>query len=91
MTMVLQDAFEMAQRFLDVSVRPQHDDEIVICSCQEFTYAWVFGYNTRRFLVENEILASLAGNGPVVVPKAGGPAWAASSATPVEDQVEAEG
>jgi Immunity protein 35 len=87
MSVVLQDAFAEAQRFLDVEARPLNVDEIVICSCQEFPSAWVFGYNTRRFLVEDLLLASLVGNGPVVVPKTGGSAWFASSATPVEDQL----
>jgi hypothetical protein len=34
-SVVLQDAFEIAQRFLDETIRPDHDVEIVIGHCKE--------------------------------------------------------
>jgi hypothetical protein len=83
----MQDAYEAAQELLDRSLRPGHGTDIVICSCQEFPTAWVFGYNTRRFLQDGDFMASLVGNGPVVVPKSGEPAYTAVSATPIEDQL----
>jgi Immunity protein 35 len=84
---ILQDAYEAAQRLLDATVRPAHDLEIAIGSCQEFERAWVFAYNTRLFYEERDFLASLVGNGPVVVPKIGGDPFLAGSSTPIEDQV----
>ncbi|XTZ15291.1 YrhB domain-containing protein [Micromonospora echinospora] len=85
--MVFQDAYEAAQRYLDANVRGQHPLEIVIASCSEYANFWVFGYNTRRFLLEMDFMASLAGNGPIVVPKNGDELFLASSATPLEEQL----
>jgi hypothetical protein len=44
----------------------QGEADVIICSCNEFPTAWVFGYNTRRFLQDMQLLASFVGNGPVV-------------------------
>jgi hypothetical protein len=71
--MVLQDAFEQAQRFLDERIRPDHQPEIVICHCEESDQGWSFGYNSRAYLEDGDILSALAGNGPVIVPRNGGP------------------
>jgi len=77
---VLQDAFETAQRFLDEGIRATHAAhpqtstvEIVICHCEETDDAWVFGYQSRAFLEQGDINSSLVGNGPLVVPKSGLP------------------
>ncbi|MEV6904597.1 YrhB domain-containing protein [Amycolatopsis sp. NPDC051372] len=69
--MVLQDAFEAAQRFLDAGIRAQNDAEIVISECKELADAWYFDYNSRAFLEQDDISSALVGNGPVVVPKSG--------------------
>jgi hypothetical protein len=68
---VLQDAFEAAQRFLDEEIRAELDVEIVISRCDELEDAWSFGYNSRAFLEAGNISFALAGNGPVIVPKSG--------------------
>ncbi|WP_158564196.1 YrhB domain-containing protein [Jiangella anatolica] len=69
--MVLQDAFEAAQRFLDEVVRSENHAEIVIGTCSETDDGWAFGYNSRAFIEDGDISSSLAGNGPVIVPKSG--------------------
>lgn len=69
--MVLQDAFDAAQRFLDEMIRPANKAEIVISKCDELDDAWSFGYNSRAFLEAGDISSALAGNGPVIVPKSG--------------------
>jgi hypothetical protein len=69
--MVLQDAFERAQKFLDEVIRPKHDVEIVICHCGETDEGWSFGYNSRAWLEDGHVVSSLVGNGPVIVPKSG--------------------
>ncbi len=69
--MLLQDAFNRAQEFLDETIRPEHADEIVIGRITETDEGWEFGYNTRRFLEDDDITASLAGNGPIIVPRSG--------------------
>ena len=76
--MVLQDAYEIAQRFLDDGVRVRHDVEIVINACEERSDAWLFYYDSRLFLEQGDILSALAGNGPVVVPKSGAAAYLGS-------------
>jgi hypothetical protein len=69
--MVLQDAFQVAQRFLDGVIRPEHQTEIVICRCRETDEGWEFAYNSRAYLEEQEFREALAGNGPIVVPRTG--------------------
>ena len=69
--MFLQDAYAAAQRFLDVTLRSQHAEEVVINRCEEKPEAWSFSYNARAFLESGNISAALAGNGPVIVPKGG--------------------
>lgn len=69
--MVLQDAFEAAQRFLDDQIRADHKVEIVISHCKETDDAWRFSYNSRATIEEGSISLSLAGNGPIIVPKSG--------------------
>jgi hypothetical protein len=68
---VLQDAFEAAQRFLDEVIRAENDAEIVINKCDELSDGWAFGYNSRAFFEHGDISSALAGNGPVIVPKSG--------------------
>lgn len=84
---LLQDAFEAAQDLLDAQIRPLHGPDVVICSCVEYPTAWVFGYNTRRYLVDMEPMASLVGNGPVVVPKSGRAPYFGQSARPIAGQL----
>lgn len=69
--MVLQDAFEAAQRYLDAVIRRENVAEIVIATCEEHTDAWSFGYNSRAFIEDGDILSALAGNGRIIVPKSG--------------------
>jgi hypothetical protein len=69
--MVLQDAFEAAQRFLNEVVRPLHRTEIVIVTCASTDTDWIFGYDSRAFVEEGKLSAALVGNGPVVVPRSG--------------------
>jgi hypothetical protein len=61
---------------------------VIKCSCEEYPTAWVFGFNTRRFLVDMEITALLVGSGPVVVPKSGDAPYVGGSGTPIAEQLE---
>lgn len=80
--MILQDAYQVAQVLLD-TMRPTHDEELVVSACREFDTAWVFGYDTRRFVAEGETSAALVGHGPVVVPRSGAAAYVGSPAIPM--------
>lgn len=84
---LFQDAYERAQSFLDENVRPSHRLEIVVCSCEEYPGAWVFGYNTRRFLADGDLMSLLVGGGPVVVPKNGDAVFLGESNSPMSDQL----
>ncbi|TDC31838.1 hypothetical protein E1261_09975 [Kribbella albertanoniae] len=68
-------------------IRPVHGADVVICSCEEFPSFFVFGYNTRRFLIGMKLTDSLVGNGPVVVPKSGAPLYLGGSGSPIEEQL----
>ena len=83
--MILQDAYEAAQRHLDEGTRSTHANhprtasvEIVICAVTETDDSWVFHYQTREFLEHADIAASLIGNGPIIVPKSGDEPFAGS-------------
>ena len=75
--MVLQDAFEAAQKFLDEEIRIKHRTEIVISKCRELDDAWSFSYDARAYL-ENGVFPALAGNCPIIVPKSGAAPYIAS-------------
>jgi Immunity protein 35 len=87
--MVLQDAFTRAQAFLDEWVRPSHQVELVISAVVDVRTAWVFSYNSRRYLENREVSTSLVGNGPVIVPKSGSlPFLSALFGLSYDEQVE---
>ncbi|MCB2411984.1 YrhB family protein [Demequina sp. TTPB684] len=69
--MLLQDAFDAAQVFLDTVIRPVHRVEIVICRCEETDEGWEFAYDSRAYLENQEFREALVGNGPVVIPRTG--------------------
>lgn len=69
--MVLQDAFEAAQRFLDEEIRPEYKIELVIAKCEEVDEGWIFRCNSRAFLERGEFISSLVGNHPIIVPRSG--------------------
>jgi hypothetical protein len=87
------EALVFAERVLDESVRPNHDQlNIVVASSTEYGGAFVFGYNSREFLDDRtRITDSLVGNGPIVVEKSTGKVWFATSAYPLVDQLERAG
>jgi hypothetical protein len=69
--MVLEDAFRAAQRFLNDVIRPEHQVEIVINSCEEMDEGWAFAYDSRAFIEQGEISKALVGNAQIIVPKSG--------------------
>lgn len=83
----LQDAFDAA-RALVAEIADQHATDIVMIAMIDHPRAWAFTYNTRAFAEGRDPLASLVGNGPVVVPKSGTPPFLASSARPIAEQLD---
>ncbi|WP_203962465.1 YrhB domain-containing protein [Actinocatenispora thailandica] len=87
--MIFQDAYVAAQCLLDSTVRMTHNLEIVIGECIEYPNAWVFGYNTRRFLEDHDLMSSMVGNGPVVVLKDGSrQPFLGDTSCPIGEQIE---
>ena len=83
---MLEDAFVAAQRLLDAVLRTGQGADIVISGCEEFNDAWRFEYNRREFLDDRDLSASLAGNGPVIVPKSGADPYIGSAFGPITDR-----
>jgi hypothetical protein len=85
--MIFQDAYERAQRLLDERVRPIHQVDVVISGCEVSDRAFVFWYDARSYLESDAISDALVGNGPVIVSKAGQPAFIGSVFGSIEDQL----
>jgi hypothetical protein len=85
--MIFQDAYDCAQRLLDERVRPLHKVDVVISDCEVSERAFAFWYDARSHLEEGAISSALVGNGPVIVPKSGEPAFIGSVFGSVEEQL----
>ncbi|MGQ0825502.1 MAG: YrhB domain-containing protein [Actinomycetota bacterium] len=80
--MNLEQARQVAEQFLDETVRARSPVEIAIASTAESEWAWVFGYNTVAYVEGGNPMNSLIGNCPIVVDKQTGRAelqWSARS------------
>lgn len=86
MTLTLDEARKRAQVAIDENADP-NTPLALGPEPLESPHYWVFFYNTVEFWETGDFLASLAGNGPVVVPKDGGPLLWMSSATDPEEQL----
>lgn len=85
--MIFQDAYDLAQRLLDESVRPIHNVDVVISGCEDSERAFAFWYDARSYLESDVISDALVGNGPVIVPKSGQAAFIGSVFGSIEEQV----
>ena len=83
-----ESATAVAEQFLDETVRNTHEEEIVMCSTEEWPRHWSFGFQTRAFLETNDFRQSLPGYGPIVAPKSGEPVWMAALSRPVDEQLD---
>jgi hypothetical protein len=83
-------AKRVASEFLAERFEEFRSGEWVVTRADEYDAAWSVGYQVRLFTESGRIVDSLAGNGPVVVPKSGEQPWVAWSGRPVEEQI-AEG
>ena len=84
------DARKVAEKLLDVRVRPFLDLDVVTTGVREFSTCWVVGFSSRLFLETGEISYALAGGGPIIVNRKTGAARMARSALPVEDQLDSQ-
>lgn len=59
----------------------------ILTHVQEYDTAWAFGYNSRAYVERGEVRLSLAGNGPLIIPKSGDDPWFAWSGADTASQV----
>jgi Immunity protein 35 len=88
-----QAARRIAERLLDIEVRPHLDGEIVIVdqSTMQNSEYWAFCYDSKEYLETGNISHALAGNSPIFVRKSDGDAFFGRTDIPLEDQLEAPG
>lgn len=61
--------------------------EWVLTGVEEYDSAWAVFYNTRKYADSGELRDALAGNGPLIVPKAGAEPWFAWSGADTGAQI----
>lgn len=61
--------------------------EWVLTGVEEYDSAWAFYYNTHKYVDSGDLRDALAGNGALVVPKAGGEPWFTWSGADTASQV----
>jgi Immunity protein 35 len=81
-------AREIAERFLDETLRPSTQEEVVTTVVREFPTCWIVGYNTRVFVETGSVSHALAGGGPIIINRATGVPRLGTSALPAEDQLD---
>lgn len=62
--------------------------ELVITGEYEYKTAWAFSYDSKLYVETGSLSHALAGNGPVIIPKNGRSHWIASTAIPLEEQLQ---
>lgn len=81
------EAREIAETVLRARLPEFDAGRWVLTAIEEYDTAWTFSYNSRLFIQTHELIHSLAGNSPLVVPKSGAEPWFAWSGAPTADQV----
>ncbi len=64
----LEAATGLARGLLDAAEAEDGIDRVFVGEPRLLNGHWVFGYNSRRFVEDDDIMAALAGNGPIAVP-----------------------
>ena len=80
-------ARQIASDFLTQLCEEFRSGEWVLTVAKEYDTAWAVGYQALAFVESGNVRDSLAGNGPVVVPKSGEQPWMAWSGLPVAEQI----
>lgn len=88
----LDAAAALARGLLDAAESEDGIERVFVGEPRLINGHWVFGYNSRRFVEDDDIMAALAGNGPIAVPvdDTRQPFHLASS-SPAEAQLTADG
>jgi len=80
-------ARQIASDFLTQRFEEFRSGDWVLTVAEDYDSAWAVGYQALAFVESGNVLDSLAGNGPVVVPKSGAQPWMAWSGLPVGEQI----
>ena len=67
----IEDARRIAEEYLDENVRERFDFEVVVVdvSIKDVGNFWIFPYNGRAYVDQNDFREAMAGNVPIVVDK----------------------
>ncbi len=82
------EARVIAERVLDSKVRPRIGEEVVVLRAIEYATCWAVIYNSAAYARSGSLSDALVGNGPVIINKQTGQARLASSALPLERQLD---
>jgi hypothetical protein len=74
----------MALKYMEENFGREPELAIVDGEPSETDHAWIFFYNTKRYLETGEFSEALAGNGPILVNKRTGVVEAFGTAIPLE-------
>jgi hypothetical protein len=77
----------MASDFLAQLSEEYRSGDWVLTVAEDYDTAWAIGYQALAFVESGNIVDSLVGNGPVIVPKSGAQPWMAWSGPPVGEQI----
>lgn len=86
MSVTRDEAVQIAERFLDRSIRPHVPDGVVVGSVVELSACWGVGYNSAVFLATRAVSHALAG-APLLVDKLTGCVRFGDSAVSIEQQI----
>lgn len=74
----------MAWKYIEENFGREPELAIVDREPSDTAHAWIFFYNTKRYLETGEFSEALAGNGPILVNKSTGAIEAFGTAIPLE-------
>lgn len=78
----------LARDLLDAAESEDGIERVFVGEPRLLSGHWVFGYNSRRFVEDDDIMAALAGNGPIAVPVDESlPPFHLASSSPAETQL----
>jgi hypothetical protein len=82
-----EDAYSLAQAFVEAYVQPGVAEELVITGVEEHSRYWVASYNTKAYVETGKTRFALVGNGPLIIDRESGALRPGVSGEPIEDQL----
>ena len=87
----LEAATALARELLDAAESEDGIDRVFVGEPRLLNGHWVFGFNSRQYVEDDDIMAALAGNGPIAVPvDETRPPFYLASSSPAEAQLASD-